>query len=344
MQALLLAMKGMLLWAGLLSGVTLSAACVQIPERPRTFTGTWLVDGSLGKTPVTPSHLTAQPPRVAVVLGGGGLRGYAHIGVLQALDDAGIHPDLVVGTSVGAIIGAAYASGSSADQLWEQASDVAVFSLADPTLDGPGFIEGKALSDWVNTLVRQLPIEDFPVPFAAVATDINLALPYVITGGNTGEAVRASAAIPGIFLPVSAAGQPLIDGGVTSLVPVFAARALGADVVIAVDVYCHGPRSFPRTATAMWLNVARLQSCLLAAPETASADVLIAPAVTPAGMNSRQDREPLRRLGYDAAVALLPSMRDRLAQKQSASLNGTPPGRTDAATRLTAAAMGPSPP
>jgi len=86
MQALLLAMKGMLLWAGLLSGVTLSAACMQMPERPRTFTGTWLVDGSLGKTPVTPSHLTAQPPRVAVVLGGGGLRGYAHIGVLQALD------------------------------------------------------------------------------------------------------------------------------------------------------------------------------------------------------------------------------------------------------------------
>lgn len=247
-----------------------------------------------------------------MVLGGGGMRGFAHIGALQALQEAGIRPDLVVGTSIGAIIGAAYASGTLPDQLWQQANRMHVRSLADVTLSGPGFVKGEALARWADDLVDGQAIERFPVRFAAVATDLDHAKPYVITQGNAGQALRASAAIPGVFLPVQADSLKLVDGGVAALVPVRAALALGADVVIAVDIYCHGPQYPSSSSVSMWLRVSQAQSCLLAASETASADVLIAPAVVPAGTDDAQGREAARRQGYEAALAQLPALRSVL--------------------------------
>lgn len=294
----------------LLFSASLLAACAGTPDRSVGFGGAWLVDGTLQTQAATPvSDRSAMPPRIAIALGGGGLRGYAHIGVLQALKDAGIHPDLVVGTSIGSIIGAAYASGASPDQLWQQASSMRVRSLVDVTLSGPGFVKGEALAHWGNILVGQQPIEHFPVQFAAVATDIERSLPYVITRGDAGEALRASAAIPGVFLPVQSTGHVFVDGGVTSLVPVYAARALGADVVIAVDIYCHGPRYPSNSAVSMLLRVSQMQSCQLSLPEAASADVLIAPAITPAGIDDAEGRETARRLGYEAVAAALPALR-----------------------------------
>jgi NTE family protein len=293
----------------LLLTVVLLAACAGTPERGEALKGAWLVAGGLSTQPVAAvSERQATSPRVALALGGGGLRGYAHIGVLQALEEAGIRPDLVVGTSIGAIIGAAYASGISPDQLWQLVNSMRVTSLVDVTLHGPGFVKGAALARWVNTLVGYQPIERFPVQFAAVATDIDRSLPYVIAQGDAGEAVLASAAIPGVFLPVQSGGHVLVDGGVASLVPVRAARALGADVVIAVDIYCKGPRYPSKSAISMWLRVSQTQSCLLSEPETASADVLIAPAITSAGLDDAAGREAARQQGYKAAVAALPSL------------------------------------
>jgi len=315
----------------LLVAASLLAACAGTPERATGFDGAWLVDGSLQAQPAAPaSRRDAVPPKVAVVLGGGGLRGYAHIGVLQALNEAGIHPDLVVGTSIGSIIGAAYASGISPDQLWQQANSMRVGSLADVTFSGPGFVKGEALARWANLLVRQKPIEDFPVQFAAVTTDIERALPYVITRGDAGQALRASAAIPGVFLPVQSAGHAFVDGGVVSLVPVHAARALGADVVVAVDIYCHGPRYPSNSAVSMWLKVSQTQSCLLSNPEAASADVLIAPAIVPAGVDDPQGRETARRRGYEAATAALPALRAVLRKQGMVN----PVARTDGAPGL----------
>lgn len=305
----------LLLAAGLLG------ACAGTTELiHKDFEGAWLIDGTLQATPAASAAGTSTvAPRVALVLGGGGLRGYAHIGVLQALEDAGIHPDLVVGTSIGAIVGAAYASGTSPDRLWLQANTMRVRTLADIALSGPGFVKGEALSRWANTLVGERPIESFPVRFAAVATDIDRSLPFVITRGNTGEALRASAAIPGVFLPVQSAGHVLVDGGVASLVPVWAARALGADVVIAVDIYCHGPQYPSSSAVSMWLRVSQVQSCLLSGPEAASADVLITPAIAPAGIDDAEGREAARRLGHAAAIAALPALQAALLRHRTAA-------------------------
>lgn len=292
----------------LLLAASLLGACAGTAERIHNdFEGAWLINGALQAIPaISVAGPSPASPRVALVLGGGGLRGYAHIGVLQALDEAGIRPDLVVGTSIGAIVGAAYASGTSPDRLWLQANTMRVRALADMALSGPGFVKGEALARWANTLVGEQSIEGFPTRFAAVATDIDRSLPYVITQGDAGEALRASAAIPGVFLPVQSAGHVLVDGGVASLVPVRAARALGADVVIAVDIYCHGPQYPSTSAVSMWLRVSQVQGCLLSGPEAASADVLITPAVAPAGIDDAEGRETARRLGHEAAVAALP--------------------------------------
>ncbi|MBO9687199.1 patatin-like phospholipase family protein [Roseateles chitosanitabidus] len=297
-------------WLALSIAIGLLAACAGTPERGPAFSGAWLVDGALQpEADTTAPKPNAAPPGLAVVLGGGGLRGYAHIGVLQALDEAGLRPDLVVGTSIGAIVGAAYAAGASPDELWRQASALQVSALADVTLQGPGFVKGEALARWAGQLVGQQALERFPLRFAAVATDVDRGLPYVITQGDTGQALRASAAIPGVFLPVRSGGAIFVDGGVTSLVPVLAARALGAELVIAVDIYCHGPQYPSNTVMSMWLRVSQVQSCLLSRQEAGSADVLIAPAVAPAGIRDAEGRETARRRGYEAASAVLPAIR-----------------------------------
>lgn len=301
----------------LLSGL-LSGCSGMSPRLQPSFSGEWLVNGKPQISAASPGHVPHQArtpqsqnlnPQLALVLGGGGMRGFAHIGVLQAFEEAGIRPDLVVGTSIGAIIGAAYAAGTSPDQLWQLANTMQVHSLADVTFSGPGLVKGEALALWARGLVGGQTIEHFPLRFAAVATDLDRAQPYVITHGDAGQALRASAAIPGVFLPVQTDGLTLVDGGVSALVPVYAARALGADVVIAVDIYCHGPQYAQSSAISMVLRVWQMQSCLLSGPEAASADVLIAPAVAPAGTDDIQGRETARRQGYEAAMAQLAALR-----------------------------------
>lgn len=303
--------------ASVLLAACLLAACAGTPKLAQPgFEGRWLVDGTLQAPSAMPlAPLPPAHPQVALVLGGGGLRGFAHIGVLQALEEAGVRPDLVVGTSIGAIIGAAYASGNSPGQLWQQATTLRVRSLTDVTLSGPGFVKGEALARWADGLVGGQAIEHFPMRFAAVATDLEHSRPYVITQGDAGQALRASAAIPGVFLPVQGDGLTLVDGGVAALVPVRAARALGADVVIAVDIYCHGPKYPSNSAVSMWLRVSQTQSCLLSRPELSSADVLIAPAIAPAGVDDAEGRETARRLGYEAAAAQLPELLSVLQQR-----------------------------
>lgn len=298
-----------------LAGVTLLASCAvlmphQVPSHESKLSGMTLDE-------VRNSSQLAKDSRehtsIAIVLGGGGLRGYAHIGVLQALEENGIVPDTVVGTSIGAIIGAAYASGSSPNQLWEQAKNTQVYSLADVALSGSGFIKGEALARWANSLVAELPIERFPKRFAAVATDLERTEPIVLLSGDAGQAARASAAIPGIFSPVPYQGGKLVDGGVLSIVPVRTARAMGANIVIGVDVYCHSPRFESSTPLSAILRVTQAQSCIIARDEMGEADVLISPSVVLAGADDALGRERARQAGYDAGYLAVAKIKALMA-------------------------------
>jgi NTE family protein len=246
-----------------------------------------------------------QRPVIGLALGGGGLRGYAHIGVLRALEEAGIKPDIVVGTSAGALVGAAYASGMTPDQIQSAAMNVNVSSLIDWTWSSSGIMRGRKLASWIGGLTTETPIEQFPVRFAAVATDLDTGKAVLMERGPAGRAIQASAAVPGTTVPIAYANGHLVDGGIASLVPVRAARAMGADIVIAVDIYCSGRRAGGLSAFEVLGRVAHAQNCTIAAGEMVEADLLIAPAVRVPGMSAREEQERAIRAGYEAARDVL---------------------------------------
>jgi len=182
----------------------------------------------------------AAQPVVALVLGAGGSRGFAHIGVIKALEAAGIRVDLVVGSSSGSVVAALYAGGNDAPALEAMALGLEDSDLIDFTLFGPGRVQGDALQDYVNKALANRSIEALGRPFAVVATERATNTMIVFNRGNTGLAVRASSSIPNVFWPVLIEGREYVDGGLTSRVPVAVAQRMGADVVIAVDVSWRG--------------------------------------------------------------------------------------------------------
>lgn len=178
-----------------------------------------------------------RKPRIGLALGGGSARGWAHVGVIRALEQAGIRPDLVCGTSIGALVGAAYASGElERFEQWVLGMGIKeVISLLDVGLSG-GVIKGERLMDFFRRNVADRPVEDLPLPFGAVATALDTGTEVWLRSGSTLQAVRASIALPGLFPPVQRDGQILVDGGLVNPVPVSLARAMGAEIVIAVDL------------------------------------------------------------------------------------------------------------
>ena len=176
-------------------------------------------------------------PRVGLALGGGSARGWAHVGVIRALEQAGIRPDLVCGTSIGALVGAAYAAGELEHfEQWLLGLGIAdVLSFMDVGLSG-GVIKGERLMEFFRLNFIDRPVEDLAMPFAAVATALHNGAEVWLREGSTIEAVRASIALPALFTPVVHEGRVLVDGGLVNPVPVSLARAMGADIVIAVDL------------------------------------------------------------------------------------------------------------
>ena len=175
-------------------------------------------------------------PVIGLVLGGGAAKGFAHIGVIKALEAQGIKPDLVIGTSAGSLIGALYAAGKSGFELQALAIPLNEFQVSDWVLPDRGMIKGEALARFVNTAVGNRPLEKLPRKFGVVATDLASGEPIVFRSGDTGTAVRASSSVPGVFQPVSIRGHEYVDGGLSSPVPVRFAREMGATFVIAVDI------------------------------------------------------------------------------------------------------------
>lgn len=248
---------------------------------------------------------THARPSIALVLGGGGLRGFAHIGVLRALEEHGIKPDIVVGTSAGALVGAAYASGTTVGQLEAAALDIDVLGLIDLTLDEGGLMRGDEIAHWIDRTTHGKRIETFPMRFGAVATDLDSGDAVMMSSGAPGDAVRASSAVPGATVPVAYSGGFLVDGGVSSLVPVRFARAMGARAIIAVDVYCGRSDTATLSAPAVIRHSMRMQTCLLAKPELNEADVVIEVDVPMPKMSGSSSRQEAMNAGYRAAKAAL---------------------------------------
>lgn len=180
--------------------------------------------------------IKAERPLIGLALGGGGARGFAHVGVIKALEAAGIKPDIVTGSSSGAIVAALYAAGLSGAELERMAVDLDQGALIDFSLFGSGWVRGEALQDYVNEIVGHVPMERLAKPFAVVATDAKTGAMVVFNRGNTGLAVRASSSVPDLFIPPVIDGVPYLDGGLTNPVPVRVAKSMGADIVIAVDL------------------------------------------------------------------------------------------------------------
>ena len=227
-----------------------------------------------------PREATIQPlrserPLVALALGSGGARGFAHVGVIKALEEAGIVPDIITGASSGAVVGAIYASGKRASELEEIALGLDQGALVDIALFGNGWVKGEALQNFVNQQVDGRPIERLARPFAVVATEAKTRRMAVFNSGNTGLAVRASASVPNMFVPPVINGEEYVDGGLLSPVPVKLARAMGADVVIAVDVSWFAQAREP-SDTGM-RQYGRSGRYLLHAEELDGADIVIVP-------------------------------------------------------------------
>jgi NTE family protein len=257
-----------------------------------------------------------SPPRVALVLGGGGARGFAHVGVIRVLEDAGVRISLVVGTSVGSLVGALYAGQPDAAELERLArglerSDFFDFSLA-PALFGTGLASGDRLERFVRERVAAQRIEELRLPYAAVATDLGTGEAVVLRSGDVARAVRASSAIPGVFEPVELDGRLLVDGGVARNLPVRIARDLGADVVIAVDVSAIGGDERPKNFVEVILRAVNIVVHAQAEQSRREADVLLTPDVGAVGFIDFDRNDEAVAAGVAAAQAALPRIREAL--------------------------------
>ncbi len=263
------------------------------------------------RQPLTASQAHNKPQAViGLALGGGASKGFAHIGVIKVLEENNIPVKVVTGTSAGAVVGSLYASGMNAPRMQREAEALQRADLVDLTLSTSGFIRGEKLQNYINRQVGNRPMQNFPRKFAAVATEFDSGRNVVFRSGNTGQAVRASASIPNVFQPTTINGKRYVDGGLTAPVPVSAARQLGANVVIAVDISAK-PARLTQSGFFSYLDQSlNIMSTSALNSELAKADVVIKPQVQHLGaVGGFDERTHAIKLGEDAARAALPKIR-----------------------------------
>lgn len=252
-----------------------------------------------------------KPPRVGLALGGGAARGFAHVGVIQVLERNGIRPDLVVGTSAGSLVAALYASGKNGAELERAALAMEEAAITDWTLPlfSRGMLRGDALARYVNQQVGGKLLEQLPLPLGVVATDLNKGEDITFRRGDTGLAVRASSAVPGVFLPVQIAGREYVDGGLVSPVPVRQARQMGADVVIAVDI-SSAPEGNPTNDTFhLLLQTFAIMGQSINRLQLKEADLVIRPSLSGVGSADFASRQRSIEAGRLAMTAALPRLK-----------------------------------
>lgn len=263
---------------------------------------------------VAPVPVPPQPPRIGLALGGGAARGFAHIGVIQVLEEHGIKPSLVVGTSAGSLVAALYASGLDGRQLARLALEMDEGAITDWAFPGRGVIRGEALARWVREHTRGRTIERMPLPLGIVAADLDSGRAVLFRRGDPGTAVRASSAVPAVFQPVKIGEREYVDGGLVAPVPVRHAREMGAELVIAVDI-ATPPDGHPTgDPVSLLLQTFNIMGAAISRFELREADVVLRPALAGVGSADFAARQRAIAAGREAALAQLPFIRTRVAQ------------------------------
>jgi NTE family protein len=282
-----------------------------------------------GSTPTQPAAPIAAAPapqpvarhvRIGLALGGGAARGFAHIGVIKALEAQGIVPDIVVGTSAGSVVGSMYAYGYNGFTLQKMAMEMDEASISDWALPffskSPGVLKGEALQAYVNKAVHGQPIEKLKIPFGAVATDLKTGQPILFRRGNTGMAVRASSAVPSVFQPVSIAGRTYVDGGLVAPVPVRFAREMGAEFVIAVNISSATEAQATASSLDVLMQTFTIMGQRLNQHELKDADVVITPALGAMGSADFNGRNLAVLAGEQAAASVMFQLKAKLKARQ----------------------------
>ncbi|MCE2657424.1 MAG: patatin-like phospholipase family protein [Rubrivivax sp.] len=268
---------------------------------------------------VTPASATSpRPRRIALALGGGAARGFAHIGVIQVLESQGIRPDIIVGTSAGSLVAALYADGKTGAELESLALTLDESALTDWSLPSRGVLRGDALARWVRQATGGKAIEQLSRPLGIVATDLQTGTGVLFQRGDTGQAVRASSAVPAVFQPVRIAEREYVDGGLVAPVPVRFARQMGATHVIAVDISMPPELGSPDGTLGLLLQTFAIMGRSINQYELREADVVLRPQMIGLSSADMSNRVRAIRAGREAASAQLPALRDKL---------GLPPAR-----------------
>ena len=294
-----------------------------ISARVRLFIPALLLAGCSATAPLPAAIVpTPAPPlvqvapvnvRIGIALGGGAAKGFAHIGVIKMLEANGLIPEVVAGTSAGSLVGALYASGMDVFRLQQNAVALDETGIRDMSLFSGGLIKGQRLQDYVNEMVGQRPFQRLPKRFAVVATRLDTGARTVFARGNVGQAVRASCSIPGLFEPARIGNATYVDGGLVSPVPVDAARELGADIVIAVDISSKASGQAPDSLLGVVNQSIKIMGQKLGQQELARADIIIRPNVNNIGPVEFEQRGNAIIEGEKAALRALPQIRAKIA-------------------------------
>ena len=261
--------------------------------------------------PVVEAPAPKKPLKLGLALGGGAARGFAHIGVLQVLEEEGIKPALVVGTSAGSVVASFYASGKSGAQLqWlADTMDESQFTDWANPLTGRGLLRGEALGKYVNSQLNGMKIEDMKLPLGIVATDLRTGDGILFRRGDVATAVRASSAVPSVFEPVRIAGKDYVDGGLVSPVPVRYARQMGADVVLAVDISSRPEDAKTSDVLKVLLQTFSIMGKSISQLELPQADVVVRPTLPDVGSAEFSARKKSIEAGRAAMKQALPQLK-----------------------------------
>ena len=273
--------------------------------------------GPGGPAPVSPEvapALSKRAPRIGLALGGGAAKGFAHVGVIAVLEEAGLRPDYVVGTSAGSLVAALYASGKSSAELQKTAMSMEEAAITDWMLPlvGRGVFRGDALGRVVNESVGGRLIEDMRSPLGVVATDLGSGQAVLFQRGDTGTAVRASSAVPAVFVPVKINGRDYVDGGLVAPVPVRYARQMGAELVIAVDISTAPEDSPTKDTLQILLQTFSIMGKSINQHELREADIVVRPSLVGLKSADFSARQRAIDAGRAAMLAALPALRARL--------------------------------